>query len=417
MRALLRPLAGLLRSALGVNGMAARLTAIEAKLERLLVPAVAVPVVAVPVGTASVAQAPVVDTNLMLHQSRGAMLRQMPAGAQRLVSAGCAGVWYFEWVAQCYGPVPEHVGIEFYMPRPQGLPANVTWIENTASDMAGLADGSADLMISGQNIEHLWADEVTGFLVEAARVVRVGGTLAVDSPNRAITQRLNWVHPEHTIELTAGEMEHLLGLAGFRVSKRAGMWLCRDPRTGRMLPYDPNEVDPDWSMTERLVVARDHPADSFLWWIEATRGQGAADRGAIEAYLAGLYAHAWPERLRRMQVPKGLPAEVRGDEDWVLVGGGVAGVVLYGPYVPLRAGAYRAVFQIEGDAGSGWCEVAAAGRVLGRAPVRAGRVVVEFALEGLQFGVEFRCLSDGGGFSVKRIVELESGARVVAGPP
>ncbi len=65
------------------------------------------------------------DVNLLLHQSRAAMLRHMPAGARTLLSAGCAGTWYFGWVEQCYGRVSQHIGIEFYSPRPTDLLDNV----------------------------------------------------------------------------------------------------------------------------------------------------------------------------------------------------------------------------------------------------------------------------------------------------
>ena len=405
-RAALRPAIGLLRSAFGTNGMAASLAAIDAKLDRLI-PAASAPHSPPP------PPGPAIDTNLMFHQSRGAMLREMPAGAKRLVSAGCAGAWYFDWVAQCYGPVPEHVGIEYYMPRPEHLPANVTWIENTASDMAALADASADLMISGQNIEHLWADEVAGFLVEAARVLQPGGTLAIDSPNRAMTAPLNWSHPEHTIELTPSEMADLLSLAGFRVTKRAGMWLCRDPRTGRMLPYDPNDPDTDWSIPERLVVARDHPEDSFLWWIEAVRTDAAPDRGGIDALLAGLYVHAWPERIRRMKVPPHQATETRADGEWVVARPGTDAVVLYGPYMPLRAGLYTVGFTLDAadaPADAGVCEVLAAGTVLCSRGIGRGdtRVNLSFDLPALQFGIEFRCHSRAGGFAVKRLVDFST---------
>ena len=399
MREAFRPVASLLRSALGTNGMAARLALIEGRLGQLTPP----PPTPHPEPQYPEPPPQRIDTNMMLHQSRGALLRQMPPGARRLVSAGCAGAWYFEWVAQCYGPVPEHVGIEFYMPRPDNLPPNVTWIENTASDMAGLASASADLMISGQNIEHLWADEVAGFLAEAARVVRPGGTLAIDSPNRAITEPLNWSHPEHTIELTPAEMRHIMALAGFDVTKCAGMWLCRDPRTGRMLPYDPNEPDTDWSQTERLVVARDHPEDCFMWWIEGVRNATTADRPAIDAYLASLYAHAWPERIRRTKVGVGVAAG-----DWVDVAPGQGGCALYGPYMPLRAGSYVVTFTIEADPGaSAWCEVVAAGTVLCSAEAVTGRVSLSFTLPALQFGMEFRCVSRTGGFRVHRFVDVD----------
>jgi hypothetical protein len=100
------------------------------------------------------------------HHSRRALLRGIPPGAQRFLSAGCAGNCYFEWIEETYGRVPEHLSIEYYMPKPEGLPNNVTWIANTASDMSAVASASCDLVFSGQNLEHL-----SEFLLESARVL------------------------------------------------------------------------------------------------------------------------------------------------------------------------------------------------------------------------------------------------------
>src|SRR5580692_4621286 len=106
------------------------------------------------------AQAPKIDINMLLHRARAAHLRAMPPFAKRLLSAGCSGRWYFDWIEQCYGRVRQHIGIEFYSAKPGDLPDNVTWIANTASNMSDVADASVDLLFSGQNLEHLWPEEV-----------------------------------------------------------------------------------------------------------------------------------------------------------------------------------------------------------------------------------------------------------------
>ena len=79
--------------------------------------------------------------------------------------------------------------------------------------MSEVGNASCDLVFSGQNLEHLWPDEVSGFLLEAARVLRPGGHLVVDSPNRLLTAPLNWSHPEHTIELTLAEVAKMRGVS------------------------------------------------------------------------------------------------------------------------------------------------------------------------------------------------------------
>lgn len=77
-------------------------------------------------------QPPSIDFNLLLHQSRSALLRAMPSsGVHTLISAGCSGSWYFEWIESRYGYVKKHIGIEYYSPQPSDLPQNVEWIVNT----------------------------------------------------------------------------------------------------------------------------------------------------------------------------------------------------------------------------------------------------------------------------------------------
>jgi SAM-dependent methyltransferase len=302
------------------------------------------------------------------------------------------------------------------MPRPDTLPANVTWIINTASNMEAVDDASCDLVFSGQNLEHLWADEVSGFLVEAARVTKNGGHLVVDSPNRDVTRLLNWSHPEHTIELTVPEIRQLLQSAGFDVTKEVGLWLCRDPKTGRILPFDPNTPEHDWSQVERLVAAPAHPEHSFLWWLEGRRNDDAPDKPAIDALLSDIYSHAWPERTQRVIVPVNWKVESRADGDWIIVPRDEGGVVFFGPYMPLRAGQYIITFDIMPEAGShgtiGFCDVCHGpdGTALQRQEITADTRIITFVVDvaSLLFGGQFRCFSTVGGFAIRRGAALSS---------
>lgn len=95
------------------------------------------------------------DISELLHHERGERLASMPRTGGTLLSAGCAGLWYFDWVKEMYGAVDRHIGIEFYSPRPEVLPKNVEWIENTVGDMKDVADRSVDTLFSGENLEHI----------------------------------------------------------------------------------------------------------------------------------------------------------------------------------------------------------------------------------------------------------------------
>jgi SAM-dependent methyltransferase len=417
LQSILRPAAHAARSFLGTNGLASRVGALEATARQLLSMHGSAGLSApdgVPAGVAM--SAPSLDINYLLHHSRGALLRTMPPGARRMLSAGCAGNWYFDWIEETYGRVPEHLGIEYYAPKPDGLADNVTWISNTASNMSAVEPESCDLVFSGQNIEHLWPEEVSGFLLEAARVLKPGGHLVVDSPNRLLTAPLNWSHPEHTIELTLAEITTLMQMAGFDITAAYGIWLCRDARRDRLLAFDPKVPQEGWSITERLILARDRPADSFLWWVEGARSRRTPDAAGVRAMMDDLFRQHWPERVQRLLVSAGHASRRTEAGEWIISARGQGGCVFYGPYMPLRAGRYRAAWEVIPAARAASpvaiCDVVAEGSAepLARHEVSASdrRVSLEFALPATTFGLQFRCSSTGGaGFSVLRRIELE----------
>ena len=352
---------------------------------------------------------------MLLHRGRSALLREVPKGAMVFLSAGCSGRWFFDWVEQCYGRVPRHIGLEYYMPRPDALPPNVDWIANTCSDMSGVADRSCDLVFSGQNLEHLWPDEAVGFFLEAARVTRPGGLLVMDSPNRTVTEVLRtWSHPEHTVELTVEEAVEVTELAGFDVSAVKGIWLGRDPASLSVLPFQ-FEDGQALSLEERLVGGVGQPEHAFLWWIEAGRAAREPDGPALRGRMDAIFRAAWPERISRMSVGVGR-VEEGSDGEWVACPPATPGVVIFGPYMPLRPGRYRCTFRLDGGgAGAGArCEIALGehGTVLLSRDVAVeavpASIALEFELEALEFGVQFRCVSlGGGGFMCRRTVALD----------
>lgn len=90
----------------------------------------------------------------------------------------------------------------------------------------GYADGSFDLVVSMQTIEHLW--EQPRFVTECARVLRPGGTLVLSTPNRLTFPPGNCYHAR---ELTAAELADLVAdeltvdtLAGLTHGSRLTEW-------------------------------------------------------------------------------------------------------------------------------------------------------------------------------------------------
>jgi SAM-dependent methyltransferase len=289
--------------------------------------------------------------NGMLHELRSCELTRMPKVTGTVLSAGASGKVYFDWITEFYGPIKRHIGLELYLPEPSDLPPGVEWVKSSVADMDGVDDADVDLIFSGQNFEHLFGDDAIGFLLECHRVTRVGGWLVIDSPQREITSALGWTQPEHTIEFTAAEATELVTLAGFDVVSVRGLWLCRDQRTGEMLPLWP-EASPDegrddlaQAVARRVVLAQDDPANSFVWWLEAQRADREPDLDALRARHAEIFTVAWPERQQRLHNVVGVRREIDG-RTAVSVDADTPGYVQFGPYMPLSSGSYRSVFRL-----------------------------------------------------------------------
>lgn len=358
---------------------------------------------------------PALDFNGMLHLLRGVELRRMPHPGSVMVSAGCSDRGYFDWVTSCVGPVPRHIGIELYLPEPDDLPEGVEWVKNSVGDMSAVADASADLLFSGQNFEHLFHDDAPRFLLESHRVLRTGGHLVIDSPNRDVVDRTRWIHPEHTIEFTPQEARRLVELAGFEVTSLRGVWHCADPVTGADLELWPWDGEPPWDgVLTRAALGADDPDHSFVWWLEARRTDRAPDPEALTALHASIQASAWPARLQRLDHHVGRLET--GDEGPVVSAAtGEAGALMFGPYAPFAPGHYTVrwtvrrteepgVAPLTGDAvllRVDACDVTGsvfAGRDVTVADLPAGEwreVEVTFDVETLAWGGQVRVVGTG----------------------
>jgi len=166
---------------------------------------------------------PVTDFNARLHELRSRELGRLPPGAATVLHGGSAGQWYFDWFQERYTTtVTRHIGVDALSVRPELLAEEVEWLQRSLGDLSPVGGGEVDLVFAGQVIEHLWPEEVVGFLLEARRVLRRAGILVMDSPNRRVTAALGWEHPEHTVEFRPDEIIELLELAGFsEISVRA----------------------------------------------------------------------------------------------------------------------------------------------------------------------------------------------------
>lgn len=304
-------------------------------LGRSIAPSAATP----KVGASPSDTALLTDFNLMLHTLRSVELARMPHADDVLLSVGCSDRSYFDWIERCHGEVPHHWGVELYRPRPDDLPDNVAWYVSSASHMPDIADGAVDVVFSGQNIEHLPVADLVGFLTETRRVLRPGGHLVIDSPNRLVTSPTAWRHPEHVVEFSPTEASALLELAGFDVVSCRGLWLGADP-SGNPLPLLPDADDLD-EFLRRSVLAATSPDRSFCWWVEACRTERPVDVDALIDHVTHLVGGLWPERVNRGAFRH------RPDARGPLVPAGTDGLLYRAGPIPVFVGSARA--SVVGD--------------------------------------------------------------------
>lgn len=349
------------------------------------------------------------DFNDFLHGLRSRELSRLPRDARTVVHGGAAGSWYFDWFADWYPtPVRRHVGVEAFASRPAELHADVEWLERSLGDLEPVGDGDADLVFAGQVVEHLWPDEIGGFLLESHRVLRRGGTLAMDSPNRRVTTAIGWEHPEHTVEFRGDEMLDLVTLAGFDRVRVRGIWLCFDRQRNRFLPLD---ASPRTIPTEqRIAAAAGRPEDSFVWWLEAERGDAEPDRERLTKQVRKIYERYRAYRFSRLKHSVGSVSGV-GSDRVVAARSREAGHLLFGPYVPMRPGSWSARFRLAAGPGHasgpfGLVDIAAGsgGEVVVRKELTEEslpldgvlhEVSVPFVLDRTELSVEFRAQSYG----------------------
>lgn len=335
------------------------------------------------------------DFTHMLHMLRTRELQASEPVKGTMVSVGCNGLQYFQWIEDNLGRPDLHIGLEFYLPKPDGLPDNAKWIANTAGDMRDVATDSVDLVFAGQTVEHLWLEELAGFFVEAARVVKENGRLLFDSPNRDISNALKWNHPEHTIELSPEEAKHLASLAGFDVTKCTGHWLCKDG--DRLLPL--TEINE--SAERRIVDGAASPEHCFSWWIEATRSERESDVIGIFRHARELSQRHFAERQAKM-----MQSQAPSANGWAEAPVGWTGALSFGPHAPLPPGEWLVRFHVKpylAPSSPGHVEVfqTDAGNILAEMPLpprlECGFVDVPLSLAETQFGLEFRMWANGAG--------------------
>lgn len=108
--------------------------------------------------------------------------RHLPPGVRSVLDVGCStGRGGLELVAAC--PGIELWGLDVVRTRLDALPAAYSRRLRGLSTNIPAEDGSLDVVVAGEFLEHLRAADVDPTLCEFQRVLRVGGRLLMTTPN------------------------------------------------------------------------------------------------------------------------------------------------------------------------------------------------------------------------------------------
>ena len=96
---------------------------------------------------------------------------------------------------------------------------------HSMTDLCRYETGSFDLVYSGQTFEHVTEAGGDDVLRQVRRVLRPGGTLALDTPNAAVCrlQQDAFIDPDHEVEYTRDQLDEKLVAAGFDVTATYGL--------------------------------------------------------------------------------------------------------------------------------------------------------------------------------------------------
>ena len=184
--------------------------------------------------------APMSEFGPSLHYGRGVFIRSLPR-ARRILDIGGAAIgdpsgalvlmgYPYPFDELVIVDLPSEDRHELYrdesrpvsVETPQGL---VTYRYHSMTDLSSYPSGSFDMVYSGQSIEHVTRRQANGVLSQVRRVLRPGGVLALDTPNRRLTrlQQDAFIDPDHKYEYSHAEMAAMLRGSGFVMERAVGI--------------------------------------------------------------------------------------------------------------------------------------------------------------------------------------------------
>ena len=222
--------------------------------------------------------------NIALHNARKTLFEKHLPPAEVVVDLGGASSWDPEGAlfAMGYPHTPRELYIVDLAPGEPGLRpemavrakrgTSIQYIRGSMSDLHVIGDGTVDLVVSGQSIEHVTEEEAGRVFQEAFRVLRPGGHFCLDTPNARLTRLHSpdqLIHPEHKKEYRVAELRKALVRHGFRVAAVKGV--CPMPVSLTAGKFDFGEMERNTSLSNTAE-------DCYVFFVDAVKPAAAARR-------------------------------------------------------------------------------------------------------------------------------------------
>ncbi len=190
-------------------------------------------------------QVPIADVLLSMHVSRCAFVAGLPRAARILDLGGThQGMSDGAFVHLGYPyrferlvvvDLPVHERHEIYQRGSKGATVQselgpVEFAFHSMADLSAYANGSFDLVYSGQSIEHVTESDGDSVLREAFRVLCPGGWLCLDTPNGPVwrLRSAELMNDDHKVEYGVEELRLKLESCGFEVAEAKGLNLMQE---------------------------------------------------------------------------------------------------------------------------------------------------------------------------------------------
>lgn len=289
-----------------------------------------------------------IEFNNFLHDCRSICLQKIPQ-ADKILSIGCAGKWYFEWFHKFYPHSFElHTGIDLNSP-PEDLPDKITWIQHDCSDLDLITSESFDLVFAGQFIEHIPWDAQVVFLAEVHRVLKPNGIFVLDSPNYHVTNRYGWRQPEHIHELTSEQASQLLELSSFKIQNSYGLvpvnFLGTPPKlVGKCLE---SYFEASFYQEDIIDAVSIDTDNCMVWWITAIKKNHAIPKRKLRAKSYDFFRKNQQEKISIVLHQIGKIIKEKNKYFILLNSSDEQGYALFGPYEFYPEGYYSIEFDIQ----------------------------------------------------------------------